>query len=59
MLEAHGWRVGSAAEFLELTSEEAAFVEVIGESIRPRSFPLNQTHGVAWAGNVLLLVQLS
>ena len=26
-LEAQGWRVGSAAEFLELTSEEAAFVE--------------------------------
>ena len=26
-LEAHGWRVGSAAEFLELTPEEAAFVE--------------------------------
>jgi predicted XRE-type DNA-binding protein len=26
-LEAHGWRVGSAAEFLELSAEEAAFVE--------------------------------
>ena len=26
-LEAHGWRVGSAAEFLELTPEEAAFIE--------------------------------
>src|SRR5476649_2090541 len=26
-LEAHGWRVGSAAEFLELTPEQAAFVE--------------------------------
>ncbi len=26
-LEAHGWRVGSSAEFLELTPEEAAFVE--------------------------------
>jgi ribosome-binding protein aMBF1 (putative translation factor) len=26
-LEAHGWRVGSAADFLELTPEEAAFVE--------------------------------
>jgi ribosome-binding protein aMBF1 (putative translation factor) len=26
-LEAHGWRVGSATEFLELTPEEAAFVE--------------------------------
>jgi ribosome-binding protein aMBF1 (putative translation factor) len=26
-LQARGWRVGSAADFLELTSEEAAFVE--------------------------------
>jgi len=26
-LEAQGWRVGSAAEFLELRSEEAAFEE--------------------------------
>ena len=26
-LEAHGWRVVSAADFLELTPEEAAFVE--------------------------------
>lgn len=26
-LEAHGWRVGSAAEFVELAPEEAAFVE--------------------------------
>lgn len=26
-LQARGWRVGSAAEFLELTPEEAAFVE--------------------------------
>src|SRR5438309_11544542 len=26
-LEAHGWRVGSAAEFLELTPEESAFVD--------------------------------
>ncbi len=26
-LEAHGWRVGSAAEFLELSPAEAAFVE--------------------------------
>jgi len=26
-LQAHGWRVGSAEEFLELTPEEAAFVE--------------------------------
>jgi ribosome-binding protein aMBF1 (putative translation factor) len=27
-LEAAGWRVGSAAEFLDLSSEEAAFVEL-------------------------------
>jgi plasmid maintenance system antidote protein VapI len=27
-LEAAGWRVGDAAEFLELTPEEAAFIEV-------------------------------
>ncbi|GAB4276120.1 MAG: hypothetical protein Kow0056_06380 [Coriobacteriia bacterium] len=27
-LEAAGWRVGSVAEFLELTDEEVAFVEV-------------------------------
>ncbi len=27
-LEAAGWRVGDAAEFLELTAEEAAFVEL-------------------------------
>jgi helix-turn-helix protein len=26
-LESHGWRVGSAAEFLALTPEEAALVE--------------------------------
>ena len=27
-LEAHGWKVGSAADFLELTNEEAAYVEL-------------------------------
>lgn len=27
-LESAGWRVGGAAEFLELTTEEAAFVEL-------------------------------
>jgi predicted XRE-type DNA-binding protein len=26
-LQAHGWRVGSAVDFLQLTPEEAAFVE--------------------------------
>ena len=28
-LEAGGWRVGTAEEFLELTPQEAAFVELI------------------------------
>ena len=27
-LEAAGWKTGSAAEFLELTSEEAAYIEM-------------------------------
>jgi len=27
-LEAHGWRVGSAEEFLGLTPDEAAYVEL-------------------------------
>jgi predicted XRE-type DNA-binding protein len=27
-LEAHGWRVGSTADFLGLTAEEAAYVEL-------------------------------
>jgi len=27
-LEASGWKVGSAAEFLELTNEEAAYIEL-------------------------------
>jgi hypothetical protein len=38
-LAAHGWRVGSAADFLELTAEEAAFVETklaLSESLRAR-----------------------
>ena len=38
-LEARGWRVGSAAEFLELTPEEAAFVETklaLSQSVRDR-----------------------
>src|SRR5947209_8053506 len=38
-LEARGWRVGSAADFLELTPEEAAFVETklaLSESLRKR-----------------------
>jgi hypothetical protein len=38
-LEAHGWRFGSAADFLALTSEEAAFVETklaLSRSLRAR-----------------------
>src|SRR5688500_19141741 len=38
-LAAHGWRVGSAAEFLGLSAEEAAFVETklaLSESLRSR-----------------------
>jgi len=27
-LEANGWKVGSAADFLELTEEEAAYIEL-------------------------------
>ena len=38
-LAAQGWRVGSAADFLELSAEEAAFVETklaLSESLRAR-----------------------
>ena len=38
-LEAHGWRVGSAADFLNLSPEEAAFVETklaLSQSLRDR-----------------------
>jgi ribosome-binding protein aMBF1 (putative translation factor) len=38
-LEAAGWRVGTAAEFLGLTKEEAAFVEMklaLAERVRSR-----------------------
>ena len=38
-LEAHGWRVGSAEEFLELTPEEAAMVELklrLSDALRAR-----------------------
>jgi hypothetical protein len=38
-LEAHGWRFGSAADFLKLTREEAAFVEMklaLSRSLRAR-----------------------
>jgi ribosome-binding protein aMBF1 (putative translation factor) len=38
-LEAAGWRVGTASEFLQLTKEEAAFVEMklaLADSVRRR-----------------------
>ena len=38
-LEAHGWRFGSASDFLELTTEEAAFVETklaLSQTLRNR-----------------------
>jgi hypothetical protein len=38
-LEARGWRVGSAADFLGLSAEEAAFVETklaLSQSLRSR-----------------------
>jgi ribosome-binding protein aMBF1 (putative translation factor) len=38
-LEAHGWRVGDTADFLDLTSEEAALVETklaLSGSVRER-----------------------
>lgn len=38
-LEAAGWSIGTAAEFLELSPEEAAFVELklrLSESLRKR-----------------------
>ena len=37
--EAHGWRVGSVADFLELTPAEAAFIETklaLSQSLRDR-----------------------
>ncbi len=48
-LEAHGWRVGSAADFLELTSEEAAFVETklaLSRSVRERRTAQNISQAV-------------
>jgi predicted XRE-type DNA-binding protein len=39
VLEAHGWRLGSAADFLELTPEEAAVVELklrLSDALRAR-----------------------
>ena len=48
-LEAHGWRVGSAAEFLNLTPEEAAFVETklaLSKSVRERRTAQNVSQSV-------------
>ncbi|AFZ18345.1 helix-turn-helix transcriptional regulator [Allocoleopsis franciscana] len=42
-LEAAGWRVGNAADFLELSPEEAAFIEMkLSLSKRLRELRLNQ-----------------
>lgn len=38
-LEAHGWRVGSAEEFLGMAPEEAAYVDLrlkLSEAVRER-----------------------
>ena len=48
-LEAHGWRVGSVAEFLELTPEEAAFVETklaLSRCVRDRRTAQNISQSV-------------
>jgi hypothetical protein len=48
-LEAHGWRVGSAAEFLELTPEESAFVETklaLSRCVRSRRTAQNVSQAV-------------
>ena len=48
-LEAHGWRVGSAAEFLELTPEEAAFIETklaLSKCVRDRRTAQNVSQSV-------------
>ena len=48
-LEVHGWRVGSAAEFLELTPEEAAFVETklaLSKCVRDRRTAQNVSQSV-------------
>jgi ribosome-binding protein aMBF1 (putative translation factor) len=48
-LEAHAWRVGSAAEFLELTAEEAAFIETklaLSRCVRDRRTAQNVSQSV-------------
>ena len=45
-LEAHGWRVGSAREFLDLSAEEAALVETklrLSRAVRERRAKLSQS----------------
>ncbi|MEP6917744.1 MAG: helix-turn-helix transcriptional regulator [Acidobacteriota bacterium] len=45
-LEAHGWRVGSAQEFLDLSAEEAALVETklrLSRAVRERRAKLSQS----------------
>ncbi len=47
-LEEAGWKVGSAADFLGLSDEEAAFVELklsLSESLRERRTTLGLTQG--------------
>ena len=50
-LEAKGWRVGSAADFLELSPEEAAYVELklrLADRLRERRRRRSLTqHGLA------------
>ena len=48
-LEAHGWRVGSAEEFLELTPEEVAMVELklrVSDALRARRTKLRLSQEV-------------
>jgi len=45
-LEANGWRVGSAQEFLDLSAEEAALVETklrLSRAVRERRAKLSQS----------------
>jgi DNA-binding XRE family transcriptional regulator len=47
-LEAAGWKAGSAADFLGLSDEEAAFVELklsLSESLKERRIALGLTQG--------------
>ena len=47
-LEAHGWQIGDAGDFLQLTPEEAAFVET--KLALSRSLRLHRTaHGLSQA----------